>query len=233
VQVLSGMEQLQGMMRKIGGVEHRRFVIGFVGSTLYGLLPAVIRRFRDGLAHVEVSLFECSTVEQITALKDGRIDVGFGRLRVEDPAIRRIVLAEEKLVAVAPVDHPLALAGRPVKLSEIAAGQLIVYPRPARPSYADHVLGTFHDLGMQPQSVMEVRELQTAIGLVAANAGLCLVPESVQRLRRDDIVYLPISDAAAQSPIMMIHRVGDVSPELERLIAISCELHKGTDEGSH
>ncbi len=230
VQVLAGMEQLQWMMRKIGGVDHRRFVIGFVGSTLYGLLPKVIRRFRDGLAHVEVSLLECSTVEQITALKEGRIDVGFGRLRVEDPAIRRLVLAEEKLVAVVPVDHALAEAGRPVRLSEIAAEQLIVYPRPARPSYADHVLGTFHDLGLQPHSVMEVHELQTAIGLVAANAGLCLVPESVQRLRRDDVVYLPISDTAAQSPIMMIHRLGDVSRELERLITISCELHQRRGE---
>lgn len=233
VHVLAGAEQLRVMMRGLAGKGHRRFVIGFVGSTLYGALPEVIRRFRDAERHLEVSVIECSTVEQITALKEGRIDVGFGRLRFEDPAIRRIVLAEEPLVAVVPPDHPLALCGKAIHLAQIADEPLIVYPRPARPSYADQILGIFHDLGLQPDPVQEVRELQTAIGLVAAHAGLSIVPGSVQRMRRDDVVYLPVADRGARSPIMMIHRTGDVSPELTRLIDIGVELHAGVDAGEH
>lgn len=225
VLVLSGMDQLQTMMKRLTQAGRRRFVIGFVGSTLYGLLPEVIRRFRACANHLDVSLLECSTVEQIAALKDGRIDVGFGRLRIEDPAIRRIVLAEEPLVAVVPSNHPLLDLRRALRLSELLTETLIVYPRPARPSYADQVLGVFHDLGFQPESVVEVRELQTAIGLVAAHAGLSIVPQSVQRLRRDDVRYIPIAEPAARSPIMMIHRVGDVSRELEELIEIGCEIH--------
>lgn len=228
VHVLAGVDQLRGMMRELAGKGRRRFVIGFVGSTLFGLLPEVIRRFRDAADQVEVSVIECSTVEQIAALKEGRIDVGFGRLRFEDAAIRRIVLAEEPLVAVVPVDHEMTTWGRPLHLAELLDEPLIVYPRPARPSYADQVLSIFHDLGLQPEMVQEVRELQTAIGLVAAHTGLSIVPESVQRLKRDDVAYLPIADKAAHSPIMMIHRAGDISNELARLIEISCELHAAT-----
>ena len=99
VQVLAGMEQIQAMVGRLSDRGGRRFVIGFVGSTLYGHLPQVIRRFREATTRTEVSLLECSSVDQIAALKDGRIDVGFGRLRVEDPAVRRIVLADEPLVA--------------------------------------------------------------------------------------------------------------------------------------
>ncbi len=225
VHVLAGVDQLRVMMREIAGKGRRRFVIGFVGSTLFGLLPEVIRRFRAAAAHVEVSVIECSTVEQIAALKEGRIDVGFGRLRFEDAAIRRIVLAEEALVAVVPVDHRLTTLDRPLHLADLLEEPLIIYPRPARPSYADQILSIFHDLGLQPEVVQEVRELQTAIGLVAAHAGLSIVPESVQRLKRDDVAYVPIVDKAARSPIMMIHRSGDISSELARLIEISCELH--------
>jgi DNA-binding transcriptional LysR family regulator len=231
VHVLAGVDQLRGMMRELAGKGRRRFVIGFVGSTLFGLLPEVIRRFRDAADQVEVSVIECSTVEQIAALKEGRIDVGFGRLRFEDAAIRRIVLAEEPLVAVVPVDHEMTTWGRPLHLAELLDEPLIVYPRPARPSYADQVLSIFHDLGLQPEAVQEVRELQTAIGLVAAHTGLSIVPESVQRLKRDDVAYLPIADKAAHSPIMMIHRAGDISNELARLIEISCELHASHMEG--
>lgn len=231
VHVLSGVEQLRSAMHHLTEAGRRRFVIGFVGSTLYGLLPEVIRRFRACASHVDVSLLECSTVEQIAALKDGRIDVGFGRLRVEAPGIRRIVLAEEPLVAVLPAGHPLALRGEALHLAELLVEPLIVYPRPARPSYADQILGVYHDLGLQVTNLIEVRELQTAIGLVAAHAGLSVVPESVQRLRRDDVRYLPILERNARSPIMMIHRAGDISVELERLIAVSCELHASDAHG--
>jgi DNA-binding transcriptional LysR family regulator len=229
--VLSGIEQLRSAMHQLSQAGRRRFVIGFVGSTLYGLLPEVIRRFRDCAGDVDVSLLECSTVEQIAALKDGRIDVGFGRLRVEAPDVRRIVLAEEPLVAVLPVSHPLAERGEALSLIELLAETLIVYPRPARPSYADQVLGLYHDLGVEVTNLIEVHELQTAIGLVAAHAGLSVVPESVQRLRRDDVRYLPIVERNARSPIMMIHRTGDISVELERLIEISCELHASYAHG--
>lgn len=231
VQVLSGVDQLRSAMQRLSEVGRRRFVIGFVGSTLYGLLPEVIRKFRDGATHVDVSLLECSTVEQIAALQDGRIDVGFGRLRLEVPGIRRIVLAEEPLVAVVPADHPMALRGEALHLAQLLEEPLIVYPRPARPSYADQILSVYQDLGLQVSDVIEVRELQTAIGLVAAHAGFSIVPESVQRLRRDDVRYLPIIERNARSPIMMIHRAGDVSSELERLIEVSCALHANDVQG--
>lgn len=223
-QILASMDRLRSVMRRAAGADRRRFVIGFVGSALYGLLPEAIRRFRKQVGHVDVSLLECSTVEQISALKDGRIDVGFGRLRIEDAAIRRLILSEENLVAAVPADDVLTNKGVAVGLSELAARPLIVYPRPARPSFADQVLAAFQDLGLVPASVIEARELQAAIGLVAAQEGICLVPDSVQRLQRDDIRYLPLEDPVPKSPILMIHREGDVSSELGALIEISRAL---------
>lgn len=226
VLVLASMDQLQGTMRRLGATGRQRFVIGFVGSTLYGMLPEVIRQFREKGGARDVVLLEMSTVEQLAALKEGRIDAGFGRLRIEDPAIRRIVLAEERLVAAVPADHPLALQGAPVPLSALMDDALIVYPRPARPSYADQVLSMFHDVGLQPEHIIEAGELPTAIGLVAAHTGITIVPRSVQQLRRADICYLPLADDSMRSPIMMIHRAGDVSDALQQLIFISSELHQ-------
>lgn len=231
-QVLAGVEQLRTMMSRFVGAGRRRFVIGFVGSTIYGLLPTVIRRFRTLADHLEVVLAEMSTLEQISALKEGRIDMGFGRLRIEDAAIRRVVLAEEPLVAALPVDHALLESGDAISLAVLAGEALIVYPRPARPSYADQLLSIFHDHGLQPDNVQEVRELQTAIGLVAAGAGLSIVPASVRRLQRDDIVYRPIAETNATSPIVMSHRLGDISPEVALLVQISTALYEGKEHAA-
>lgn len=55
-----------------------QFNIGFVASTLYDDLPELIRRFRITVPGVDVHLLELMTLEQVAALKDGRIDIGFG-----------------------------------------------------------------------------------------------------------------------------------------------------------
>jgi DNA-binding transcriptional LysR family regulator len=224
-QVLSGFDQLHGVVSQFAEAGRRRFVIGFVGSTLYGLLPEVIRRFRYAIADVDVSVQELTTLEQIAALREGRIDAGFGRLRIDDTAIRRIVLADEPLVAVVPAGHRLATMESLQSLADIMGEPLIVYPRPGRPSYADQVLSILSDLGLQPPKLIEVRELQTAIGLVAAHVGLSIVPESVTRLQRNDVCYLPVPEQTARSPIMLIHRAADSSEELTALIGISCAVH--------
>ena len=66
----------------------------------------------------------------------------------------------------------------------------------------------------------EVRELQTALGLVAAGAGVSLVPDAVQRLRRDDIVYRSLDDQTVTSPIIMCSRVDDHSPEITAFLQL-------------
>ena len=205
----------------------RRFVIGFVGSTIYGPVPDLIRRFREAAPQVEIDLIEMNTVVQIAALKDGRIDAGFGRLRFEDPAIRRHLIARERLLMALPAGHPLALRGQPISLTNLSGEPLILYPSEPRPSYADQLLAVLKDHGVHPGSTREVRELQTALGLVAAGAGIAIVPATVQRLRRDDIVYRPIAERDAVSPIIVSWRLADQS-ELARLLERLCgELEQG------
>ncbi|HZU63580.1 MAG TPA: LysR family transcriptional regulator [Novosphingobium sp.] len=218
-QVLDRVEQMRGMMTRAAGLEKRRFVIGFVASTIYARLPVLIRRFRALAPHVELVLVDLGSLEQIGALKEGRIDVGFGRIRFEDPAVRRAILREERLVAAVPATHPLAEATAPVPLARIAAEPQILYPNAHRPSYADQVLSLFHDSGLQPRVAHEVRELQIAVGMVAAEEGVCLVPESVQQARSEDVRYIEVAEPLT-SPIIMSYRQGDTSRELAIMAAV-------------
>jgi DNA-binding transcriptional LysR family regulator len=199
--------------------ETSRFTIGFVASTIYANLPELIRAFRAEAAHVELVLIECVTLEQIVALKEGRIDVGFGRIRFQDSSIRRTVLRHEPLVAVLPTTNPLAREPGPISLATLATEPLILYPRTPRPSYADQVISLFHDHSIEPKIAHEVRELQIAMGLVAAEEGVSIVPESVRRSRREDVCYRELLEPAT-SPIIMSQRIGDSSPELRIMAAV-------------
>jgi len=224
-QLLSQTEDLESMTRRVGNIE-RSLSIGFVGSTLYGMLPKIIRRFRDENTTVELSLHEMSTMDQIRALKDGRIDVGFGRIRHEDANISRVILREEKMIAAFPVGHPLSVAKPVVALRDLVNDTLIIFPKAPRPSYADQVLAAFQDRALKPRRIYEVRELQIALGLVAAGEGVSVVPSSVYGLKRDDVSYRELDDPTLVSPIIMSMRALDESRDIREMLELIYRLYE-------
>jgi DNA-binding transcriptional LysR family regulator len=210
--ILSSTEQLRRSMKRLSETGRRRFVVGFVASIVYGMMPKVIRDFRASSDGLEIQLLEMTTLEQVVALKDGRIDAGLGRIRIDDPAIKRHVLQEEPLIAAIGSADPLARADS-IALSDLLARKLLVYPSQPRPSYADQVLRILRDHGLVHDDVEEVRDVQVALGLVASEAGLALVPSSMRHVQRDDITYVRIRDEGAISPIILSFRDGDSSED--------------------
>ncbi|CAG9184571.1 HTH-type transcriptional regulator BenM [Cupriavidus laharis] len=217
-QLTQRLEETIESTRRIGRQDKRWFGIGFVPSVLYGVLPELIRELRGSEQQVEVGLAEMITVEQVEALKSGRIDLGFGRIALNDPAIRQEVVMAEPLVAALPASQP-APALVTLTPQGLAAQPFILYPARPRPSYADHLLSLFRAQGLQLRVAQEANELQTALGLVAAGVGITLVPASIQRLHRDDVRYCPIDAPGFVSPVIMSYRVGDSSEFLAQAVA--------------
>lgn len=213
MQVLGRVDQMKDATRRVGMNRNRLLSIGFVASTLYGGLPVLVRKLRRHAPELDIQLLELLSIQQIPALKEGRIDVGFGRLKQSDPNIASTVLREERLVAALPEGTPLAASDAPLPLSAIGGQKLIVYPKEPRPSYADQVLSLLQDAEIHPGDVLEVREIQTALGLVAAESGICIIPSSARQMR-SDVRYRVIDSARAVSPVILSHRAGDGSHHL-------------------
>lgn len=224
IQVLARTGELKAMTQRVGKIS-RTLNIGFVASTLYGKLPKIIRKFRAEFKSIELRMHEMTTMEQLKSLKDGKIDIGFGRVRHEDINIRRIILREEKLMAAVPFEHPLSKINKPINLKDLENETLIVFPKNPRPSYADQVLGGFRDRNVQPRQIMEVRELQIAIGLVAAGEGVSIVPLSLHGMKRDDVVYLELNEKHAYSPIIMSVRSMDKSEEIYEMLQLIYRIY--------
>lgn len=220
LQVLHRVEQMKNGAQQAGHNQRQSISVAYVASTLYGGLPMLVRMFRQRYPNTDIHLIDLNSVQQISELKSGRIDLGFGRIRSRDTSVARTVLREERLVLAIPPSSPLAASKTCVSLKEIEHQRLIVYPKEPRPSFADHVLGLLHDQGIHLADVHEVRELQAALGLVAAEMGVCIIPTSARL--RSDLVYRLLSDEQATSPIILSHRQNDDSwyiPAIKQLIA--------------
>jgi DNA-binding transcriptional LysR family regulator len=124
LQLTQRLEETLESTRRIGRNEKRWFGIGFVPSVLYGVLPELIRELRGDDSQVEVGLTEMITVQQLEALKSGRIDLAFGRLTFNDPAIVQQVVMAESLVAAIPGTAPTPNALRRRRAGPTAADPL-------------------------------------------------------------------------------------------------------------
>src|SRR5690606_37133962 len=83
-QALHRVGKMKASTGQVGKGQARRLSIGCVASTLYGALPVLMHRLRKAYPDVDAQLLEMTTMQEIAALKDGRIDVGFGRVRSDD-----------------------------------------------------------------------------------------------------------------------------------------------------
>jgi len=219
-QIVSRLEDVASATRRIAEKRRRWFGIGFVPSLLYSFGPEFIRQVTRLDDNVEIGLLEMTTMQQFDALRSGQIDIGFGRVLLDDPDIERLVLVDEPLVLVVPVGHPLA-AGSAAGISDIAKEPFILYPSKPRPSYADEVIALFQRYGIRLEIGFEANELQTAMGLVAAGLGVSLVPESVRCMRREDVAFVQVDAEPFTSPIMMSWRRGSTSPFLQQVISLA------------
>jgi DNA-binding transcriptional LysR family regulator len=223
-QILDKVETTVKDTRKISVHGKTIFAIGFVPSVFYGQLPLMVRRLRKN-KNLEIVLHELKTGEQIEALKTGKIDIGFGRLRIEDPDVEQELLFNEPMIAALPAAHPLTR--QPPSMTELAEVPMITFPAGGSPNLADITQGLFHRRGLRVHVVQQVNDLQTALSLVASEMGFTLVPEQVRRMQRDGVDYMPLADDNITTPVIASRRRGENPNAIMRLTnTILAELVK-------
>ena len=200
--------------RRIALNRKTMFSIGFVPSVFYGQLPLMVRRLRQN-KNLEIVLHELKTREQVEALKAGKIDIGFGRISIEDPDVDQEKLFDEPLVAALPASHPLT--ARPPTMKELSEINMIAFPVTAGPNFTDLTLGLFRRRGLQVNIIQQVNDLQTALSLVASEMGFTLVPEQVQSLQREGVVYMRLDDDHITAPVLASRRAGENPNAIMRL----------------
>lgn len=185
--------------------------IGFVSSILYGMLPQIIATLKKQVPQLEVKLVEISSEQQLQALKNAEIDVGFGRFMHYDNLVQQIFLRHERFVVALPKTHPLA--SRPpdkgIHLLELYEEKLILYHRTmitagaSKGGKIDQILSLFEQQNLTPMHTTKVRDLQIALGLVAAGEGITFVPDSLKTVRTDQVHYHRLLHENMTSPIYM------------------------------
>ncbi|MGF1472774.1 MAG: LysR family transcriptional regulator [Rubrobacteraceae bacterium] len=192
--LLAQIEQTADMTRRIGNGKVGQLIVGFLPSVGHGTLPDLLREFRTRFPQVNLLLRELNPDQQVQALHNKQIDVGFLYLPLQSNALDVKPVFLEPLVLALPEQHPLA--ARPqVPVRELAEEPFILPPQHQVPGCYSQIMSTCHQAGFSPKVVQkDVWLMQTAVDLVAAEIGIALVAGSLRNLDRAGVVYRTLQE---------------------------------------
>lgn len=193
--ILGDVSDAVDRARDVGAGTAGHLVVGYVGSTLYGVVPPLVARFRQAHPGVELTLAERKTAGQFAAMREGTQDIGI--IHRAPGAITGFTvrdLQREGLRVAVPAGFALARPGEvPVRVSELDGLPLVLFPRQLEPDTYDRIRGLYASHAATPRIVQEATGLHTLLGLVASRLGIAFVTDEVGRnLGRPGIVCRPV-----------------------------------------
>lgn len=166
--------------------------VGVVHSSLYGVVPTILRRFREQHPQVQLRVQEAVTSELVEELVAGQLDVAFTRPDAFPTEVEQKTLLAERLDVALPEHHGLSGSSGPVTLEDLRDDPLVLFPRELGAGYWDLVVGAYQEVGITPRIEHLADQVGTMVGLVAAGLGITIVPEAVRNLALPGITYRPL-----------------------------------------
>jgi DNA-binding transcriptional LysR family regulator len=213
------VEQAIERTKRAGQGKLGRLDIGIFGTGILGAIPRLLQLFHDTNPDVVVSLHTMSKTEQIEALRQKRITIGFNRMVSPLADITSELILREPLYLVVHKDHPLSRHAS-VPFMEAAKYPLVAFPSGPRPNFVDRIVQLYQNMGVAPQISQVVGDAVTGMALVAGGFGITIVPKSATTISLPDVVCRPFRDAvSATVDLSCMYRTDDHSPILQAFLA--------------
>jgi DNA-binding transcriptional LysR family regulator len=108
-----------------------------------------------------------------------------------------------------------------MSLATLARETFILFPRVIGPGLYDSVIASCQLAGFSPILGQEAPQISSIVHLVAAGFGVSVVPQSIEQIRADGIVYVRISGDAPRAPIGLAVRRDNRSAAVRNFVALA------------
>jgi len=176
------------MTRRLGAGKEGVLNVGFSGSVMFTPLPKAIESYRRLRPNVELRLQELVTAEQIPALLDGTLAIGFLRDGEARDGLLLESIVREPYIVVLPSLHRLARKKllSPVDLKD---EPFVLFDRRMGNLAFDRTVACCEAAGFRPNIVQDAPQWPTTLRLVAAGLGVSLAPACVGNLTMPGVTY--------------------------------------------
>jgi DNA-binding transcriptional LysR family regulator len=195
--------------------------VGFTENASWrGVVPVSFRRFRELHPDAELQLQPFSSLEQLDAIRAGRLDAGFVfNMPRTDPELDLLPVAVQQIELAAPEGHPLTKL-RKLRLRALAEATFVWFPRRESAALYDRLMHECFRGGLKsPRIVQEGLNEATILSLVATGLGVGWVLGTARWRCPKSVVIMSVVDLNLPLPLALAWRRDNASPLLANFIA--------------
>lgn len=183
------IKQMRATAKQHAGIE-TEFRLGIIPTIAPYLLPSYLPRLRQALPHLKLVLVENQTAELEKLLVQGALDAIIVALPLESGRFKTAKLYTERCLVAVPKHHRLAKRKR-ITTKDLSDEVMLLLDEGH--CLRNQALTLCSRLGIKQQTSFRATSLETLRQMVAAGAGITIMPESAIR-KTDNITYIPCND---------------------------------------
>ncbi|GAA5644924.1 LysR substrate-binding domain-containing protein [Vibrio proteolyticus] len=194
---VSLFDQLDRSLNKVQQVARQDIQsihLGLMSSIFWAGFGEALGQLSRQHPHIRINLLESAPSQQLTALRDHRIDMGLVRYAdaQRSPHLQCVTLLEENMVVALPAHHPLS-GKTQLSLKELTQESFVMLSQHNSAS-TDLIIRHCEQLGFTPDVVQQVIEPNTVVAVVATSELLSVVPASYQGLSWSNVRFVALKE---------------------------------------
>lgn len=214
---LSSMGSAVSAVKAVKEGEAGEIRLGFPNWLAPTPIPEWLAGFSERFPKVSLYYSTTSTRDQLDAIVERRLDLGFVREPVLHGAgLEKISLFTEPFVLALPATRNTTETS--ADLGDFRHDRFLTFPRDFAPGLYDVIAGLLGGVGLSGRGVVAAPDWYAILALVRAGGGLAVVPASMAQTRLPGLRFLPLDDVVQQSTIAAVYRAGEKVGAVKTLI---------------
>ena len=223
--------------RQAARSESGKMTIGFIPGTEMKVFPKILPLLSASQPDLDLSLRSLTSPQQLVALLNREINLGFLRGPIPFPEIVSTVLFREEIVLMIPARHALARLKK-IPLDRFAGHKFLSVSRDVAPAFHDLTMSILNAAGVDSSNVLSAENALTSISGVVAGMGLALLPAFVEHLLTPEVTIRHLDlPKPPEIELLAAHHRDDHLPALACLLELlrehAFDMTPGTRRQAH
>jgi DNA-binding transcriptional LysR family regulator len=215
--ILEQAEKLPDTAQRAAQGQSGVLQVGVNAAALFSQTKEVQRKILQDLPNIRVIWRVLSSMDQITAIRQGSLDLGFVHTPIEHEGLSVRRMLREPLTAALPTNHPLANR-QSIRLKDLHDQVFLIGARNLSPHDYDRLINACTSEGFTPKLDHQTQSMMSYLGLVAIGAGITITPTSMAEVKIEGVTYVRIEGPEHYSEISIAWDPRNITPVLARFL---------------
>ncbi|MFK7923795.1 MAG: LysR family transcriptional regulator [Bacteroidia bacterium] len=211
--------QTRKNLRLIHQGEQGEIKLGFIGTAMQTVIPNLLAHLTKAHPLIHASLEEMAIGDQVAAIREDKLDIGFVRLASAPDGLELRPIEEDSFSVVIPADHQLTQDNFQ-SLAQLRDEPFILFSVEYSPIYYDKIVGICEDHGFTPKISHKSVHAQTIFRLVEKKLGVAIVPTSLQHGFDLDVKFIELKNIRQKAVLSILWKPQHRNPSLDRMLAL-------------